>query len=230
MNDNVVDLPPVITVDGPSGTGKGTLAQRLAVQLGWHYLDSGALYRAVGWAAIDQGFDEQDALGLSAFLAGLNIDISATTSGHMTVLCLGQDITNEIRHESVGMQASKMSSNPLIRSHLLRMQQLFRRRPGLVTDGRDMGTVVFQDADLKIFLTASVQAQAKRRYKQLQQRGINANLARIEADLISRDQLDRDRKVSPTQPASDAWVIDTTDLTANQVFDQVMSRVTTQLI
>ncbi len=218
--------PPVIAVDGPSGTGKGTLAQRLAAHLGWHYLDSGALYRAAAWAAIDQNIDPDDAGGLQSFLASLSINMHPSAQG-LRVLCGDQDITVAIRDEAVGMMASRLSSNLLIRKHLLNKQLAFRQEPGLVTDGRDMGTVVFSDAQLKIFMTASISAQAQRRYKQLQQRGINANFANIEADLIKRDQRDRNRSVSPTQPALDAWVIDTTDLTVDQVYHQVLSRVET---
>lgn len=226
QTENAVIKPPVITVDGPSGTGKGTLAQRLAAHLGWHYLDSGALYRAAAWSAINQNIDPDDSSDLEHFLSSLSINMHPSEEG-LRILCGDQDVTVAIRDESVGMMASRLSSNTLIRKHLFDIQLAFRRTPGLVTDGRDMGTVVFADAQLKIFMTASISAQAQRRYKQLQQRGINANFANIEADLIKRDQRDRNRSVSPTRPAADAWVVDTTDLTVDQVYHQVLSRVQT---
>ena len=222
MGSRIERKPPVVTVDGPSGTGKGTLAQRLALTLGWHYLDSGALYRAVGWAALECDLDPGDEVALMDFLSSLNIAIEVAASGDVVVVCQGMEVSSLIRQESVGMAASQLSSNVMIRNHLFELQRSFRQGPGLVTDGRDMGTVIFPDAQFKVYLEASLQAQAQRRYKQLQQRGINANFAQIEADLIRRDQRDRERAASPTMPAADARVIDTTHMAVDEVFNSVL--------
>ena len=216
---------PVITIDGPSGTGKGTLAKRLSMTLGWHYLDSGAVYRSFSWWVNFNRSSVSDDVQLSELLSSFSLHFSFNCEGDLAVSCENQDITAAIRTEEMGILASRLSSNPLIRSGLLDFQLGFRRAPGLVTDGRDMGTVVFPDATHKLFLTASVKERALRRYKQLQEQEISVNLRTIEQDLAARDQRDRSRKVSPLVPAQDALVIDTTQMSIDQVEAKVMSLV-----
>lgn len=211
-----MSVAPVITIDGPSGSGKGTIAQLLASQLGWHYLDSGALYRTAAWWVLHQNIDISDEASLSKTLDQLKIDFKSQ-AGEVEVYCDTFEVTTMIRDEAVGVMASKISSISLVRKALLNLQLRFRQNPGLVTDGRDMGTVVFTDAVCKFFLKASTKERASRRYLQLQQRGINGNLAQIEADLISRDARDRDRSISPTKPADDAITIDTSNISVDAV-------------
>ena len=213
---------PVITVDGPSGTGKGTIAQKLATYLGWHYLDSGALYRATAWAVLDQGVDIDDVHILQQLLDELSISTQAA-EGQSTIICQGQDISVAIRSEAVGIMASRISSKSMVRKALFDLQLSARQHPGLVADGRDMGTVVFKDAINKFFLNASASERANRRYKQLQENGISGNLAQIEADLIKRDQRDLSRSLSPTVPASGAIIIDTTRMKIQQVMEEVIA-------
>lgn len=215
-----MSVAPVITIDGPSGSGKGTIAQLLASQLGWHYLDSGALYRTAAWWVLHQKVDISDEASLSNALDQLKIYFKPQAGG-VKVYCDTFEVTTMIRDESVGVMASKISSISLVRKALLNLQLGFRQDPGLVTDGRDMGTVVFRDAVCKFFLKASTKERASRRYLQLQQRGINGNLAQIEADLISRDARDRDRSISPTKPADDAITIDTSGMPVDAVMVEV---------
>jgi len=214
---------PVITVDGPSGTGKGTVAQNVAARLEWRYLDSGALYRSAAWGAQDIGVDIENELELTRYLKTLHIEMAPMPEGDAAVFCQGADVSSLIRAEKIGLLASRMSSNPLVRDKLFNIQLASREPPGLVTDGRDMGTVVFPDAILKFFLDASANERANRRCKQLQEAGINVNFAEIEADLIKRDQRDRSRSLSPTVPASGAVIIDTTRMTIQQVMEQVVA-------
>lgn len=211
---------PVITIDGPSGTGKGTLASLLAEKLGFAHLDSGALYRALAWAVTTQQIDEYES---DAFEQCIN-QASVRLDGDQ-VFCNGHDVSLAIRQEAIGNLASTISSKPLVRKRLLQLQREQRHWPGLVTDGRDMGTVVFPDATVKVFLTASSEERAKRRHKQLKMRGIDVSLREIEAEMNNRDQQDRTRDISPLRPASDAIHIDTTDLDIHAVFDAVMSAV-----
>ena len=218
-----MDKAPVITIDGPSGSGKGTLAQWLAGQLSWHYLDSGALYRATAWAVMEAGLALSDQVGLDRLLASLQLETLAQTDGEALIRCNGTDVTQAIREEAVGVMASQIASNALVRKALLTAQLDSRQFPGLVADGRDMGTVVFVDAQVKLFITASAQARAERRYKQLQSKGISGNLRQIEADLISRDERDAMREVSPTKPASDAVILDTTTLSIADVKAEVQA-------
>ena len=208
----------VVTLDGPSGTGKSTIAKRLAQELGFLYLDSGALYRALAWAVIQEQVDPslQDALIRCINAA----QISLTDDGR--VLCNDVDVTSAIREEAVGMMASKISANPLVRKRLLQLQHDQQRPPGLVTDGRDMGTVVFPNALVKFYLQASPDERAKRRFNQLKAQGISVSLREIETELLTRDRQDSERSVSPLKPAADAVQIDTSDLSEQQVFDQVM--------
>jgi 3-phosphoshikimate 1-carboxyvinyltransferase len=219
--DLVIPTPtgvPVITVDGPTASGKGTLAAEVAAQLGYHLLDSGALYRATALAAQDAGIPLEDEAALAALASLLELRFT----GHQVVLN-GRDITDPLRLESTGGMASRVSVHPAVRQALHGLQLSFRRVPGLVADGRDMGTVVFPDADLKVFLTASVEARAQRRHKQLISKGIPANIDDLRADIQMRDERDRSRAVAPLKPAEDAMLLDNSSLSVEDSVDQVLS-------
>lgn len=217
---------PVITLDGPSGTGKGTITALLAQALGWHMLDSGAVYRAVAWAALDQKVAVDDETAIAAMIARTDIRlISRSLQEPVEVSCDGVDITQAIRQEGIGMNASRVSAFPAIRAGVLGLQHQFRQYPGLIADGRDMGTVVFPDADLKLYLDADVEVRAQRRYQQLKINQLAGDLAEIEADLQQRDQQDSQRAISPLQPATGAIIIDTSRLSIDQVFTKVMVNV-----
>ena len=209
---------PVLAVDGPGGAGKGTLCRRVAEQLGWHLLDSGALYRLVAVAAADAG----TALDDEAALAALARDLPAHFSGER-VLLGQQDVTSLIRSEAVGDRASQVAALPGVRTALVGLQRGFRRPPGLVADGRDMGTVIFPDAELKVFLTASAEERAMRRYKQLKEKGFDVNLAGLSAEVAARDQRDAERAVAPLRPAPDACVVDSTKLSIDEVVEVVLA-------
>ncbi len=211
---------PVVTVDGPSGTGKGTLSLHLAQTLGWHFLDSGALYRVLAHNAGASGVDLTDEAGVTALALALPVSFAAG-DGEPRVLLNGQDVTGAIRTEEGGAAASVVAALPAVREALLARQRAFRRAPGLVADGRDMGTVVFPDAAFKLFLTASAEARAERRHKQLKGKGIDVNLAALLEDIRRRDQRDEQRAVAPLQPAPDAEILDTTDLGIPEVEDRV---------
>ena len=202
---------PVIAVDGPSGTGKGTLSLWLARTLGWHFLDSGALYRVLAHYAGQSGLDLGDEPGVTALALRLPVTF-VEADGEPRVLLDGQDVTAAIRTEARGAAASVVAALPAVREALLARQRAFRQAPGLVADGRDMGTVVFPDAGFKLFLTASAEARAERRHKQLKGKGIDVNLAALLEDIRRRDQRDEQRAVAPLQPASDAEILDTTNL------------------
>jgi len=219
MPENTENIP-VITVDGPSGSGKGTVAMRLAEDLGWHFLDSGALYRLVAVAALDRGIESSDETALGNVAASLDVNFGVSVDG-MVILLDGNYITGRLRSEDVSIFASKISAFPAVRSALVKRQRAFRKAPGLVADGRDMGTVIFPDAVLKIFLTASVEARAERRYKQLKEKGENVNLSRLFRDIKKRDERDSSRAVSPLKPADDAHVIDSTELGINEVVKKI---------
>lgn len=221
-------LPPVITIDGPSASGKGTIGERLAKQLGWHFLDSGALYRLVAWAVLDAESDLQDETATLSLIRSLEIRFQCSEQG-MQLFCGEREVTEAIRAETVSQTASILSANALIRKELLDLQYVHRRLPGLVADGRDMGTVVFPDAILKFFLVADVLERAERRYNQLKTKGINVSLRDIQMDLEARDRRDRERTVSPTQPAADALIIDTSGLSIEAVFTQVYTVVQRRL-
>jgi cytidylate kinase len=201
---------PVITIDGPGGAGKGTVSHAIARELGWHFLDSGAVYRLLALAALKRGMDLNDLAGLTA-LAG-NLDVVFPVEGGDTVLLDGADVGREIRTEAVGNAASQIAALAEVRASLLERQRAFRRAPGLVADGRDMGTVVFADAPVKIFLTASIEERARRRYKQLKEKGIDAKLPAVEKEIEERDRRDAGRATAPMRPAGDAIVIDTSQL------------------
>jgi cytidylate kinase len=213
---------PVVTVDGPGGSGKGTITTRLADHLGWHFLDSGALYRLTALAVIKAGVDQDDAKALGKVAA--NLDIRFETSGNDVVALLDdEDVSDQLRFEETGVVASRISATPSVRSALTTRQRRFRQLPGLVADGRDMGTVIFPDAKLKIFLTASAEIRAERRYKQLKEKGENVNLTRLFREIKARDLRDQSRSVAPLRPAEDAVIIDSTDLNIDEVFGKIVS-------
>lgn len=207
---------PVIAIDGPSGSGKGTLAALLAERLGWHLLDSGALYRIVAAAAIDRGIELDDEPSLAALAAGLAIRFERER-----VWVDGQDLTLTIRTEAVSTGSSQVAALVEVREAILQQQRAMCRPPGLVADGRDMGTVVFPTAGLKIFLDASPEVRARRRYNQLKNKGLSVNLRALLVSIQERDERDRGRAVSPLQPASDAILIDSTDMSIDAVVERV---------
>ncbi len=208
-----------ITLDGPSGTGKSTIAKLLAEQLGFTYLDSGSLYRALAWLVIQQHIDVDNNDALLRCITPACIELSKSGK----VRCNGQDISDAIRQEGVGMMASKISANPLVRKRLLGLQRDQKQPPGIVTDGRDMGTVVFPEAEVKFYLTASSHERAKRRFNQLKEKGIDGNLRDIEEELNIRDQQDSERSICPLRPADDAHIIDTSEMGTQQVFDDIVT-------
>ena len=223
MNNSVV---PVVTIDGPSGSGKGTIGQILARRLGWHFLDSGALYRAVGYAAklarIDTNNNEDTAgVALLAREMDIHFDFDPVPDGPVKVILNGAEIGDALRTEEAGAAASQVAAIPEVRSALLEKQHAFRQLPGLVADGRDMGTTVFPDAVLKIFLTASPDVRAQRRYKQLKEKGFDANLARLLGEIRDRDARDAARAASPLVPAADASILDTSALSIPEVVQQI---------
>jgi cytidylate kinase len=208
---------PVIAVDGPTASGKGTVAQRVAAALGWHYLDSGALYRLVALRALDAGVDAADEAAL-AELAGR----MRPRFAHGRIALDGRDVTDDIRRENVGVMASRVAVHPAVRSALLELQRGFRRPPGLVADGRDMGTAVFPDARLKVFLTASAETRAERRHKQLSEKGFPSNIAALLQELKARDERDSRRLTAPLRPAEDAHHLDSSDLSIDEVVAQIL--------
>jgi len=211
---------PVITIDGPSGTGKGTVTALLAERLGWHTLDSGALYRVLGLAAEGRGIALDDENGLAALAAALPVAFAGDR-----VWLDDTDVTDAIRSETAGMAASRVAAFPAVRATLLDWQRRMAREPGMVADGRDMGTVVFPAAPLKIFLDASPEVRAERRYKQLKEKGLDVNLASLVGDIRERDERDRTRAVAPLRAADEAVVVDSTLLSVTEVLDRVLEEV-----
>ena len=217
-----MDEVPVITIDGPSGTGKGTVSAYLADSLGWHILDSGALYRVLAHAALTRQIPLDNGTELAALAVALDVRFERPKDGNESMVILDvEDVSEVIRTEECGGAASQIAALEKVRTALLQRQRDFRRKPGLIVDGRDMGTVVFPTADVKVFLTASPEERAKRRYKQLKQKGISVNLLHLSADIEARDARDRERIVSPLKPATDAIVIDSTNLEVGDVISQV---------
>jgi len=219
LKNTMIDIP-VLTIDGPSGSGKGTVAQLMAKDLGWHYLDSGALYRVLAQASIKHGVELGDESSISTLAKNLDV-VFLVKSGELEVLLEGWNVTTLIRSEQAGNAASKVAALPLVRNALLERQRDFRQLPGLVTDGRDMGTVVFPDASYKIFLNASAEVRAQRRHKQLKEIGIESNIPDLIDEISERDERDRKRTVAPLMPATDAIQLDSTSLGIENVFDRV---------
>ncbi|HCH76852.1 (d)CMP kinase [Stutzerimonas kunmingensis] len=217
---------PVITIDGPSGSGKGTVAALLAGRLGWNFLDSGALYRLLAFAARNHGVDLTNEEALKVLAEHLDVQFGAARDGHgMIIILEGEEVTESIRNEQVGAGASQVAALPVVRTALLQRQKAFREAPGLVADGRDMGTVVFSDAPLKIFLTASAEERARRRYLQLKARGDDVNLASLLEEIRERDERDTQRAVAPLKPADDAVQLDSTTLSIDEVLQKILSEV-----
>jgi cytidylate kinase len=208
---------PVIAIDGPTASGKGTVASRVAQSLGFAFLDSGALYRLTALSAIESGMDLGEEAGLSRIAAGLDVRFEGER-----ILLSEREVSDEIRAETVGVAASRIATLPGVRSALVDLQHGFRRAPGLVADGRDMGTVIFPAADLKVFLTASVEARADRRYKQLIGKGFPANMPALLQDLRERDARDTERAVAPLKPADGAHLLDTSEMTIEQAVEKVL--------
>ncbi|MPT17411.1 MAG: (d)CMP kinase [Pseudomonas sp.] len=211
---------PVITVDGPSGSGKGTLCALLAKQLGWNLLDSGALYRLLAFAAGNHGIDLTNEEALKQLAAHLDVQFI-----DKRIVLEGEEVTDAIRNEQIGAGASMVASLPAVREALLQRQRAFQEEPGLVADGRDMGTVVFPDAPLKVFLTASAEERARRRYLQLKAKGDDVNLASLLDEIRARDERDTQRAVAPLKPAADAILLDSTELSIEQVLERILREV-----
>jgi len=213
---------PIITIDGPSGSGKGTLCKLLADRLGYHLLDSGALYRLVALAAEHHGVSAENELAVADIAACLDVQFKTHGDGVQVVL-EGEDVSASIRTEAFGMNASKLASLTLVRKALQERQRAFAELPGLVADGRDMGTVIFPDAPVKVFLTASAQERADRRYKQLKSKGLSASLSDILMNIQQRDELDENRAIAPLKPAEDALVIDCTHMSILDVEQKILT-------
>ncbi len=221
MADATTNLVPVIAIDGPGGAGKGTICRCVAGSLGWALLDSGALYRLVGLDATRKGVDVTDGSALASLTRDLAIEF-LPADDDVVVMLDGQDVSAEIRTEAAGLVASQVAAQPAVRTALIKRQRDFRRLPGLVADGRDMGSVVFPDSGLKIFLTASVEERAQRRYKQLKDKGIDVSLSALSRDMADRDRLDTDRSVAPLKACDDARILDTTSMSIDEVVARVL--------
>ncbi|MFP3029017.1 MAG: (d)CMP kinase [Arsenophonus sp.] len=218
----MVLLPPVITVDGPSGSGKSTLCHALANKLGWQLLDSGAIYRMLALAAIHHHVDIKSEEGLIPLAANLDVRFQLREK-ELSVILEGEDVSNKIRSELVANTASLSATFPRVREALLNRQRVFRTKPGLIADGRDMGTVVFPDAPIKIFLDATPEERARRRMQQLQKNGFDVKVIDLLTDIKSRDYRDRNRLISPLVPAKDALILDSTKLSIQVVIEQALA-------
>ena len=220
MNNSA--LAPVVTIDGPSGSGKGTIARQIAESLGWHLLDSGALYRLVALDAENRGVSHDDAEGLAQLATDLDVRFTSGADGTEQIILSGSDVTDAVRSEKAGIGASTVAIIPAVREALLGRQRAFRIAAGLVADGRDMGTQVFRDATLKVFLTASPDERAKRRHKQLSDKGIDVSLAAVSRDIVDRDRRDSERSVAPLRPAEDARILDSSGKPIEEVTQTVL--------
>ena len=214
--------PPVIAIDGPSGSGKGTIARQVAAALGWHLLDSGALYRLLAFAAVRRGVALDDAGALAGLAEKLDVRFGTGVDGEELVWLDGEPVSSELRTEEAGRGASTVAALHPVRDALLALQRGFRKAPGLVADGRDMGTHVFPEAELKVYLTASAEERARRRHKQLKDKGIDVSLAALSRDIEDRDRRDSERSVAPLRPAEDARVLDSSDQSIDAVTNTVL--------
>jgi cytidylate kinase len=220
VNTTIVP-PPVLALDGPSGSGKGTIGQLCAHEFGWHYLDSGAIYRALAWTALNNGVDNTDVAALVKLADNMRLICEVRLGDVAQIIDNDINATDSLRTEVTGEMASKIAPIKEIRAALLKLQQRCRVAPGLVADGRDMGTVVFPDAQYKVYLTASVEIRAQRRFDQLNSKGFDVNLARLKESIQSRDVRDSSREASPLKPADDALLIDTSNLTIDEVVTRI---------
>jgi cytidylate kinase len=213
---------PVIAIDGPSGSGKGTISRRVAARLGWRLLDSGALYRLVALSAVRKGVSLDDVDGLADVARELDVWFASAADGSERIELEGEDVTAEVRAEECGAKASIVAAYQPVRDALIERQRAFCEAPGLVADGRDMGTQVFPDAPLKVFLTASAEERARRRHKQLKDKGLDVSLAALSRDIEDRDRRDSERKVAPLRPAEDARLLDSSGLSIETVTERVL--------
>ncbi|MCH6548682.1 MAG: (d)CMP kinase [Proteobacteria bacterium] len=213
---------PVVAIDGPVGSGKGTIARRVATSLGWHLLDSGALYRLVALASVKRGVAETEEEDLAALASDLSVEFETDQSGDERIFLDGEDVTSDIRSEECGRVASAVASFSGVRAALLEIQRGFRKKPGLVADGRDMGSTVFPNAFLKVYLTASAEERAKRRHKQLKDKGIDVSLPALSRDIVDRDRRDSERTVAPLRPAADARLLDSSGQSIDEVTQTVL--------
>ncbi|MCE9678417.1 (d)CMP kinase [Shewanella sp. AS1] len=220
---------PIVTIDGPSGAGKGTVSQILATRLGWKLLDSGAIYRVLALAAIHHNVELDNEASLALLAAHLDVQFITTKANGIKVVLEGEDVSHSIRTQECSNAASKVAAFPSVREALLRRQRAFAEMPGLIADGRDMGTVVFPHTQAKLYLTASAEERAQRRYNQLQDKGFDVNIDRLLAEVIERDERDMNRPVAPLIPAEDALVIDTTTIAIDEVVELALAHIKQKL-
>jgi cytidylate kinase len=220
---------PVITIDGPGGAGKGTISRLVAQQLGWQLLDSGAIYRVLALAAMHHQIDAADEAALQPLAAHLDVQFTSDETGNTLVVLEGENVSQSIRTQEVAEMASKIASLPTVREALLRRQRAFAEQPGLVADGRDMGTVVFPQAEVKIFLTATAQERANRRFLELKQKGFDVNIGDLLSEIQTRDERDTNRATAPLKPAADAYMLDSTGKNIEQVLQEVLQVVNSKL-